>query len=134
MSKARFLERQVEVRNATTRLREVTAQPESDIVRDATIQRFEFTFELVWKTLQLYFQRQGLELVGPRPVLKRAFASSMVPSPEEADIWLQMLEDRNLTSHAYDEALARRIYNHIVRDYMPLFGRMADLIETLSWE
>ena len=46
---------------------------ELDIVRDAAIQRFEFTFELVWKTLQLYLEHEGLESSGPRAVLKRAF-------------------------------------------------------------
>lgn len=50
-------------------------------------------------------------------MLKKAFAENLIPSPEEADVWFQMLEDRNLTSHAYDEALAKRIYEHIVRDY-----------------
>ena len=57
MSKERFFERQTAVYNAAARLNEVAALPESDIVRDAAIQRFEFTFELVWKTLQLYLEQ-----------------------------------------------------------------------------
>ena len=134
MSKERFTERQADVRERATRLAEAVAQPESELIRDASIQRFEFTFEVVWKTLKLYLERQGHECGGPRSTLKKAFAENLIPTPEEADRWLQMLEVRNLTSHAYDEALARQIYGHIVHDYAPLLGRMAGKIQSLAWE
>ena len=134
MSKERFIERQSDVGESAARLAEAVAQQESDLIRDATIQRFEFTFEVVWKTLKLYLERQGHECGGPRPTLKKAFAENLIPDPEEADVWLQMLEDRNLPSHAYDEALASRIYGRIVRDYAPLLGNMARKIQTLAWD
>jgi nucleotidyltransferase substrate binding protein (TIGR01987 family) len=97
VSKERFIERQTDVRESAARLAEAVAQPESELIRDATIQRFEFTFEVVRKTLKLYLERQGHECGGPRPMLKKAFAENLIPTPEEADLWLQMLEDRNLT-------------------------------------
>jgi nucleotidyltransferase substrate binding protein (TIGR01987 family) len=134
MSKDRFVERQMEVSKATARLGEAAVAPEGTIVRDAVIQRFEFSFELVWKTLKLYLERQGHECGGPRPTLKKAFADGLIPTPEEADVWFQMLEDRNLTSHAYDEALAARIYRNVVRDYSPLLSSMSARIQTLEWE
>ncbi len=134
MSKERFTERQADVRDSAARLTEAAAQPESDLIRDATIQRFEFTFEVVWKTLKLYLERQGHECGGPRPTLKKAFAENLISTPEQADVWLQMLEDRNLTSHAYDEELARQIYGHIIGDYAPLLAGMADKIQTLDWD
>ncbi len=134
MSKERFIERQNDVRERAARLAEAVAQTESDIVRDATIQRFEFTFEVVWKTLKLYLERQGHECGGPRPTLKKAFTENLIPTPEEADVWLEMLEDRNLTSHAYDEELASRIYSHIVGGYSALLTDMARKIQTLEWD
>jgi nucleotidyltransferase substrate binding protein (TIGR01987 family) len=134
MSKERFAERKAELQNAVKRLREAVAQPESDLVRDAVIQRFEFTFELIWKSLKLYLERQGLDCGGPRSTLKKAFTEGLINSPDEADVWLQVLEDRNLTSHAYDEALATRIYQHVVQDYTALLGQMAGKIQALSWE
>lgn len=134
MSKERFTERQADVRDSAARLTEAAAQPESDLVRDATIQRFEFTFEVVWKTLKLYLERQGHECGGPRQTLKKAFAENLIFTPEHADVWLQMLDDRNLTSHAYDEELARQIYGHIVGDYTSLLAGMADKIQTLEWD
>jgi nucleotidyltransferase substrate binding protein (TIGR01987 family) len=134
MSKERFAERKAELQNAVKRLREAVAQPESDLVRDAVIQRFEFTFELIWNSLKLYLERQGLDCGGPRSTLKKAFTEGLINSPDEADVWLQVLEDRNLTSHAYDEALATRIYQHVVQDYTALLGQMAGKIQALSWE
>ena len=134
MSKERFIERQAEVLNAAARLQEAVAQPETAILRDAVIQRFEFSFELVWKGLKLYLERQGHECGGQRPTLKKAFAEGLIATPEEADVWLQMLDDRNLTSHAYDEALATSIYQHVVRDYSRLLAAMAGRIQTLTWD
>src|SRR5712692_8114908 len=133
MSKERFVERQAEVKNAAGRLTEAVAQPQTEIVRDAAIQRFEFTFEVIWKTLKLFLERQGHECGGPRSTLKKAFTEGLISSPDEADLWLALLEDRNLTSHAYDERLAARIYQHIVKDYARILGAMAEKIQTLTW-
>jgi nucleotidyltransferase substrate binding protein (TIGR01987 family) len=134
MGRERFSERQAAVLNAAARLVEVAALPETDIVRDAAIQRFEFTFELVWKTLQLYLEHEGLESSGPRAVLKKAFVIKLISDQDEGDVWLQMLDDRNLTSHAYDEMLAVRIYTRIVHDYAPRLAQMAEKIQTLRWD
>ena len=100
MSKDRFIERQKDVRESATRLAEVVALPASELVRDATIQRFEFTFEVVWKSLKLYLERQGYECGGPRPTIKKALAEKLINQADEADLWFRMIEDRNLTSHA----------------------------------
>jgi nucleotidyltransferase substrate binding protein (TIGR01987 family) len=133
MTQGSFIERLAYVRMNTTRLSETAAAPESELVRDATIQRFEFTFETVWKALKLYLEHQGHEGPGPRPVLKKAFAEKLIPTEEEAEVWLRMLEDRNLTSHAYDETLARSIYGHIVKDYAPLLSKMDERLHELHW-
>jgi type II secretory pathway pseudopilin PulG len=85
MSKERFIERQAEVRNAVARLQEAVVQPESPIVRDAVIQRFEFSFELVWKTLKLHLERQGHECGGPRVVATTA------PKPNRAFALIELL-------------------------------------------
>ena len=133
MSEARFIERQGEVSRAAARLRQGVTQPETELIRDAVIQRFEFTFELVWKSLKLYLERQGHECGGPRPTFKKAFAEGLILSADAADGWLRMLDDRNLASHAYDEVLAARIYLNIVREYTPLLSAMAEKIQTLNW-
>ena len=88
----------------------------------------------MWKILTLYLERPGRECGGPRPTLKKAFSEGLIPTAEEADVWLQMLEDRNLTRHAYDEALATQIHQHVVHAYSPLPSTMAARIQALSWE
>ena len=134
MSKERFAERQADVRASTSRLAEAVAQPKSERIRDATIQRFKFTFEVIWKTMKLYLERQGYECGGSRSTLKKAFAENLIPTPEEADRRLQMLEDRNLTTHAYDEMLARQIYGHIVQHYASLLLAMGNRLQNLQWD
>lgn len=138
MSKERFIERQADAQASATRLLESVAQPENALIRDAVIQRFEFTLETVWKALKLYLEHQGFECGGLRQTLKKAFLENLIPDAEEADIWLQMLEDRNLTSHAYDETLAICIYQNIVRIYAHLcahlLASMTHRILALSWE
>ena len=70
----------------------------------------------------------------PRSTLKKAFAENLIPTPEEADRWLQMFEDRNLTTHAYDETLARQIYGHIMQDYASLLLAMGNRLQNLQWD
>ncbi len=134
MSRERFSERQADVRESAARLLEAVAQPDGDLIRDATIQRFEFTFEATWKALKLYLEHQGHECGGPRSTLKKAFTEGVISTAGEADLWLRMLDDRNLTSHAYDEALAIRIHANIVRDHASLLAGMAGRIQTLTWD
>lgn len=129
MDTQRFSQRQQEFLRAASRLQEAVSQQGGDILRDATIQRFEFTFEAAWKTLQLFLLHQGLEATGPRQVLKQAFAFGLIRTPDEADVWLAMLEDRNLTTHTYREELAETIAAHVRADYA---ARLVGLAETLA--
>ena len=134
MSKERFIERLADVHSSVARLADAVSTPDSELVRDATIQRFEFTFESVWKALKLYLEHQGHECGGPRQTLKTAFAENLILSEMEADVWIQMLEDRNLTTHAYDEHLAKNIYEHVVKDYAAMLAEMDRRLHDLSWD
>ncbi len=83
---------------------------------DATIQRFEFSIELFWKLLQKILVSKGEELVYPRDVLRAAYKGKLI-NDEQA--WLAMANDRNLTSHTYNEELADTIY-HNIKKYYPI--------------
>ena len=88
-------------------------QPPSPIKPDAVIQRFEFTFELCWKAVRIYLQEQeGIEVSSPKGTLKAAFRQGLIRQEEELE-FLQMLEDRNASSHVYDEAEANEIFARI---------------------
>jgi nucleotidyltransferase substrate binding protein (TIGR01987 family) len=77
---------------------------------DGTIQRFEFTFELFWKTVRRLLARQGIEANSPKAVLQQAYRLGWL---DDEPRWLKLLEDRKLTSHTYRESLAQEIYSRI---------------------
>jgi nucleotidyltransferase substrate binding protein (TIGR01987 family) len=106
--------------NALRRLAEVLEEPESAMIRDAAIKRFEFTFELLWKSLQKFFRGQGIACNSPKGCLREAFSYGLV---EDNPMWLRMIDDRNLTVHTYNEAVSIEIYQHL-KDYMPLFNQV----------
>ncbi len=93
-----------------------TSHPDSLLI-DGTIQRFEFVIELYWKTLKRLLLAEGIETNTPRETLKQAFQSKWL---EDETAWLQMLQDRNETSHIYNEATAVRIFNDIKKYYPEL--------------
>jgi len=108
--------------SAITRLRDVLAQPENDVSRDAAIQRFEFCFELAWKAIQERARDEGLDCQSPKSCLTLAFKASWVVDERE---WLAMLADRNQTSHTYDEDLAKAVYGRL-RRYLPLLEALSN--------
>ncbi len=103
----------------------LTATQPDRIVIDATIQRFEFTFELAWKYLKDYFEERGIVLFYPKEILKEAFATQLI---QDESLWIGMLQDRNLTSHSYNEKLADEIF-HRIKLYVPALQTLATTIE-----
>lgn len=95
-----------------------------DLVLDATIQRFEFTYELSWKLMKIYLEYNGLtEVTSPRRAIKEAYKEKLIT---EGESWLRMLEDRNKTSHTYDEEIARKIFKNIRKEYINNFDSLLD--------
>ena len=98
---------------ALATLDEALEAPKSKIVRDAAIQRFEYTFEAVWKAAQIYLKRvEGKDLASPKSVIRASFQAGLLDEAEAAAA-LQMVDDRNLTVHTYQEALAERIFGRL---------------------
>lgn len=117
-------------KNALTRLKEALDEDPSrtSIVIDGTIQRFEFTFELAWKLTKAVLNYNGIEVEPPRLVIKEAFKTNMI---KDGQSWIDMLEDRNKTSHIYDEKQALSIYNKIKETHFKLLGDLAEDIAKL---
>ncbi len=91
-------------------LDEALRLPFSVIVRDAAIQRFEYSFESVWKLLKGYLEAQeGIVCNSPKGCFREAFQTGLL-SRTETETCLVMTDDRNLTSHTYLEPLAERIF------------------------
>jgi len=99
---------------ALATLREALAvESPSRLERDGTIQRFEYTFEAVWKACRAWLEAvEGLRCASPRSCF-RSLGEVGVLDPEETAAALAMVEDRNLTVHTYDERVAEAIFTRL---------------------
>jgi len=98
---------------------------DSDLKIDASIQRFEFTFELAWKTLKRVLLYEGHVCKSPRECLKAGFKLDMILNEK---LWLDMLDDRNAMSHIYSEDQANRIFKNISQ-YVKAFQVLLDKLD-----
>jgi nucleotidyltransferase substrate binding protein (TIGR01987 family) len=99
----------------------------NDLEREGVIQRFEFTFELAWKTLQAYHEDNGHEEAkGPKKVIKQSFADNLI---KDGHGWINMLESRQKSVHTYSEPSIIKIFDDIKNIYGSLFN---DLIIELK--
>jgi len=105
----RWIETYRSLGEALERFHEIIEEPEdkNSYVKDATIQRFEFCIELSWKLFKKIGESEGMEIPTPKAALKAAFSMKFI---KEETIWLNMMEDRNITSHTYRESLAKEVY------------------------
>ena len=96
-----------------------------DVYVDGVIQRFEFVFELSWKTIKEYLIYSGYDIVsvGPRGILKTAFSAGIIEDGEE---WIEMMDARNSLSHMYSFEMSRNIYNDIKNKYIVLFDKLKE--------
>jgi len=114
--------------SALSRLSDALAQPKSEWLRDASIQRFEFTIELAWKTLARFAQREGIECASPRQAFRAAFKLGWI---EDDDIWLAMVEDRNFATHTYNEKLAEELYSRLP-GYRDALSRLSERLRKVA--
>src|SRR5690349_1035509 len=99
-----------------------------DIVQKAgIIQFFEMSYELAWNTIKDYMEEQGFtDVKSPRSAIKKAFETGLI---KDGHSWMQLLIDRNLTAHTYDEEQATEVEQLIHKKYFPL---LMELYETFN--
>lgn len=102
--------------DALERLREGAGEARDELDRDGVIQRFEFCFELLWKTLKIFLEDKGLEARSPKDPLKAAFAQGWIT---DEDAFLDMLADRNKTSHIYSREESQKVFDRIKTKHIP---------------
>ena len=100
---------------AVARLETALDQPQTEFVRDAAIQRFEFSFELAWKSIQVIARFEAQDCPPPRMAVATAWRNRWIS--DEA-LWFDMLEERNKTSHTYRESMAQEVFDDLPR-YLP---------------
>jgi nucleotidyltransferase substrate binding protein (TIGR01987 family) len=107
---------------ALTRLHEVLARPEDEFMRDATIQRFEFTFETAWKAMYRWLRARGVDAdEDAYSTIPEAFKRRLITDEKR---WGDMRKYRNLTSHTYNEPLAIEVAAFVRQDAVTAFDAL----------
>ncbi|MFH1665510.1 MAG: HI0074 family nucleotidyltransferase substrate-binding subunit [Candidatus Omnitrophota bacterium] len=110
--------------------RSILEEDFSVIVRDAAIQRFEYTFEAVWKFLKEYLkEREGIISNSPKSCFREIFSLGFL-TEEETVSCLDMTDKRNETSHTYREEVSKIIYGKS-KDYYKLMKNLMDKFESI---
>ena len=104
-------------------LQDIFKEPFSVIVRDAAIQRFEYTFEALWKFIQAYLrEKEGIAVSSPKTVFRELLPLGFLSEDEVAGL-LEMTDSRNDTVHTYKEIVAQMIYGRLP-DYVILMEKV----------
>jgi nucleotidyltransferase substrate binding protein (TIGR01987 family) len=105
----------------------------NQLEKEGTIQRFEYCLELAWKTVKDFLEDGGLVIdpITPREVLKAAFAAKVIG---EGQVWIDMLNHRNLLSHTYDCAVFEKAVEALAARYLPAMEDLHEFFVTRSLE
>ena len=130
----KWLERLSIFKNAIARMAEVVELSKqrtlNQFERDSLIKRFEFTYEMAWKLMMSFEKEYGVtELLGSKDVVRTAFSMSLI---DNGEAWLEMIDDRNKTSHLYDEEMAADVTEEIIDTYYPLFMELQGKMEEIA--
>ena len=95
----------------------------SPLEKEGVIQRFEYSFELAWKTVKDFLEAGGLTIspVVPRQLLKDAFEAKLLV---DGQVWIDMLDHRNLLAHTYDSAVFEKAVDAIAARYVPAMAEL----------
>ena len=104
----------------------------SKLEAQSLIQGFEYTHELGWNTLKDFLEEHGtLNLYGSRDTTRAAFRAGLI---ENAEIWMAMIQNRNLTTHTYNESTATQIVKAILEVYFAEFQALRAKLQCLKVE
>jgi nucleotidyltransferase substrate binding protein (TIGR01987 family) len=114
---------------ALDRLHEVIALDEDSIIRDSLIQRFEFTYELAWKSMFYWLRDQGEQVPEmQKPIIAAAFRCELIADPK---LWEDIKDERDETSHTYNEAKAMFVSAFVRTKALPAFDALRARLNAL---
>lgn len=121
-----FIKALTQLRDAVMLAKE---RPLSQLEKQGLIQAFEFTHELAWNTLKDFLEESGVQnLYGSRDATREAFKTGLIKNGE---VWMNMIQSRNLTSHTYDETVADEIVSSIQNSYFVEFENLQSKMNEL---
>jgi nucleotidyltransferase substrate binding protein (TIGR01987 family) len=123
------MDKLINFRKTLGELKAFVATPiETNRDRAGVIQAFEFTFEQAWKSVQKIASDSGVQIGSPKAAFTFAMQNKMLTVADEP-LWLQLLKDRNQTTHTYQEDLAREVLGRITKNYIRLFEGLLTALE-----
>ena len=125
----RWQQRFTNYRRALEQLESFFEPPELNLrEQQGLIKAFEYTFELAWNTLRDLLRNQGNDtLLGSRDTIREAFRLGLI---SDGEVWMLMIQDRNLTSHSYNRATADAIAANIKQSYLSSFKQLRARLDT----
>ncbi|MBU1007845.1 nucleotidyltransferase substrate binding protein [Candidatus Dependentiae bacterium] len=105
-------------------LKKALVQASTELERDGAIQRFEFTYELFWKTLKKILKFKGIMVNNPRDVFRQAAKEGLI---EEVEFWFEAIKQRNITTHIYSEQYSIEVFEFIPRFEIELSKALAKI-------
>lgn len=129
MTDERFIQRYDDYKNALKSLEDGLVMAKDELHRDGVIQRFEFTYEMAWKTMKLWLADKDVFVGNAKDALQAALENGLIT---DGNLWSALHQSRNLTSHTYDKVTAEKVYDSIRRDAMPAFRDFVTRLGTLT--
>jgi nucleotidyltransferase substrate binding protein (TIGR01987 family) len=88
------------------------------------VKGFEFTFELSWNLLKDYLESKGFkDFHGSKDTFKLAFQEGLI---SDGEVWMEMIDNRNRSSHTYEESIARQIISLVLSKYFVKFKELSE--------
>lgn len=113
-----------EFKKALATLEEALREEKTKLVRDSVIKRFEYTFELCWKTAKvLLSEKFGTDVFSPKECFRELRKNKLI-SDKETEILLKMTDDRNDVIHSYSESFSDELYEKIRKNYYALISKV----------
>lgn len=105
-----------------------TSRSLSDLEKSGALHVFEYTHELAWNVLKDYLEYEGIQgLVGSRSTIRESFKRGLVA---DGEVWMDMIEKRNLTSHTYNQDVADNVVDAVRAKYHPAFLALVARLES----
>lgn len=115
--------------NAVKTLEQSLNQEEDEFIQDSIIKRFEYCFELCWKTAKfLLSEKFGVDIYSPKECFRELRRNQLI-SDEDAELFLEMTNDRNEVIHTYNQNFADELHEKIKKDYFRLIKKVSERLK-----
>ncbi len=128
----RWVQRFSNYNKALAQLKRFFAKKElNELEEQGLIKAFEYTYELAWNTIKDFYEDQGeTGIQGSKDAVRLAFKRGLIG---EGESWMEMIENRKLTVHTYNEATATEVVNLIKKKYFDLFINLQDSLDEIRF-